>query len=239
LKNKKYKQMKKYTLLLIAFLPLFVFMITSCEKDDDNDNEKNTGEFSSLSSPYLICANRNPGGVGFDFEYNEATGGANNMDSVTVSDFKADVIIKTTKADNEGTASAVNYITLNNNAQAVNYSSIDIECTGITDFQNLTYETAYAKNITFASDSTGFDLTSLNTGTSGGPLLSEVTGHLKKLVIGDKWKATAKNAIEEDELIWIIKTSEGRWIKFIVTEFPSSNAPTANGYVSIEWSFLN
>ena len=40
------------------------------EEDEDNDLKPNEEEFGSLESPYLICAGRNPGGVGFDFEYN-------------------------------------------------------------------------------------------------------------------------------------------------------------------------
>lgn len=231
--------MKRYIGLLSAIIALLAITISSCENNDDDDKKSGTGDFSSLSSPYLICANRNPGGVGFDFEYNSETGGANNMDSLTVTDFKVDALVKTIKADNAGTAVAINFIALNNNAKVVNYSAIDPDCTGLTDFESLTYEIANAKNLSFTSDSTGFDLSTLNTGTSGGPLLSEVTVHLKKLIMGDKWKVTAKNAIADDELIWIIKTDEGRWVKFIVTEFPSSNAPTANGYISIEWDFLN
>jgi hypothetical protein len=230
--------MKRYIGILSAIVALFAIALTACENDNDDDKKSTTGEFSSLSSPYLICTNRNPGGVGFDFEYNNQTGGANNMDSLTVTDFTIDALVKTIKADNAGTAAAVNYITLNNNALAVNYSAVDPNCTGLTDFESLTYEIANAKNLKFISDSTGFDISALNTGTSGRPLLSEVNIHLKKLVIGDKWKATAKNTIADDELIWIIKTSEGRWVKFIVTEFPSSNAPTVNGYISIEWDFL-
>jgi len=235
-------RMKK---LHFYFKPVLLFLLSglffiSCDKGDDPEPEESSSTFTSLSSPYLICANRNPGGVGFDFEYDGKTGGANNMDSLTVDDFEADVVIKTIKADSDGSATSANMITLNNGAQAVNYSSSDASCKGYTAFQNLTYSTASAKGLTFSSDGSGYTLTGLTNGTSGFPLLTEVNTQIAKLVIGDKWKAPAKNSVADDEPIFIIKTQEGLWVKLIVTEFPATtNAPTATGYVAIEWALMN
>lgn len=90
--------MNTYKYILIILTGLF-FTFTSCEKDDDNNNNDNQEQFQSLNSPYLICANRNPGGVGFDFVYDGETGGANYLDSLTVSDFEYDIIIRTIKAE--------------------------------------------------------------------------------------------------------------------------------------------
>ena len=234
--------MKKLRFYLNPILFLFVMSLSliSCDKGDDPEPKESSSTFTSLSSPYLICANRNPGGVGFDFEYDGKTGGANNMDSLTVDDFEADVVVKTIKADSDGSTTSANMITLNNGAQAVNYSSVDASCKGYTAFQKLTYSTASAKGPTFGSDGSDYTLTGLTSGTSGFPLLSEVNTQIAKLVIGDKWKAPAKNSVADDEPIFIIKIQEGRWVKLIITEFPATtNAPTATGYVAIEWALMN
>lgn len=229
--------LRKLTVFTAAIL---LVCMVSCSNDDDDDSENSDETFTAISSPYLICANRNPGGVGFDFEYEGKIGGANNMESLSVSDFEADIVVKTIKSDKDGTAAAINYITLSNGAEAINYSSMDATCKGYTMFQSLTYATAFANNITFSPDEASFSLTGLTTGTSGSPLMAEVNEQITKLIIGNQWLASAKNTIEEDELIWIIKTQENRWVKLIVTKFPAvTNAPTATGYIAIEWAFLN
>ncbi len=232
--------MKKNSFLTNAtFAFMFIMVLFSaCNKDDNNNANTNTG-LKALSTQYLICANRNPGGVGFDFEYDGKTGGANNIDSLSVTGFTEDIIVKTIKADNNGTAGAINFIALHNGAQAVNYSIIDTNCVGLNCFKQLSYDVVLTKKISFTADDNSFNLTGLATGTSGAPLLTEVSTQIKKLVIGNKWLTTAKNDIANDEIIWIIKTAEDRWVKFIVFEFPASNAPTANGYVNIDWAFLN
>ena len=231
---KKVLSIQTLTLITLFLLPI------SCDDDEGSNNETidNIESFSTIESPYLICANRNPGGVGFDFEYNGKKGGANNIDSVSVSDFEADIVIKTQKADNEGSPQAVNYITLNNGATAINYSAVDTECIGSTDFEALSYETVSSQDISFNADAENFSMDGLETGTSGLPLLSEANAQLKNLVIADSWKKPAKNDVENDEPIWIIKTQEDCLVKMIVTEFPASNAPTATGYVNIEWAIL-
>ncbi len=229
--------MNTYKYILITLTSLF-FIFISCEKDDDNNNNDNQEQFQSLNSPYLICANRNPGGVGFDFVYNGETGGANNLDSLTVSDFEYDIITRTIKAEKtDGSLGGMPYIALATDAEAVNYSTVDTTCIGYTAYQNLT--NSDLQTISFESDDTSFDLSSLTTGTTGQPLMSEVQAEYQKLVIGDRWKAAAKNDIADDEPVWIIKTIEGRWVKLIVTDFPADPAPTATGYVALEWDFVD
>lgn len=229
--------MNTYKYILIILTSLF-FTFTSCEKDDDDNNNNNQEQFQSLNSPYLICANRNPGGVGFDFVYDGETGGANNLDSLTVSDFAYDIKIRTIKAEKpDGSLGGMPYITLAADAEAVNYSAVDTTCIGYTAYQNLT--NSDLQTISFESDDTGFDLSNLTTGTTGQPLMSEVQAEYQKLVIGDRWKAAAKNDIADDEPVWIIKTIEGRWVKLIVTDFPADPAPTATGYVALEWDFVD
>lgn len=224
--------------LFISFVMALTLFTAGCDNDDSNPASNNGDEsFTSLESPYLICASRNPGGVGFDFEYDGETGGANNMDSLTVSDFIYDIKIITTKAEKtDGTLTGMPRIELSASAQAVNYSAVDTLCTGTTAFENLTADNM--QTVTFQSDDGSFDLSSLETGDTGKPLMAQVQAEYQKLVIGDRWKATAKNEIADDELVWIIKTSEGRQVKLIVTDFPADPAPTSTGYIALEWDFI-
>ncbi|MBI9055766.1 MAG: hypothetical protein JEY96_18235 [Bacteroidales bacterium] len=226
----------KYSLaILMAGLFLSFY---ACDDDDDDNNNDNTEQFTSLCSPYLVCANRNPGGVGFDFEYNDEKGGANYVDSLSVSDFTYDIKVKTIKAEKtDRDLAGMPYFTLANNVEAVNYSAIDPTCVGYTTFQNLTNADLLAFD--FETDDASFDLSTLTVGETGKPLQSEVTDEFKKLVIGMTWKTTANNDVADDELIWVIKTPEGRWVKLIVTDFPAASAPTETGYIVVDWDFLN
>jgi hypothetical protein len=225
---------------LVFAIVAFAFggiLFTSCEKDEPDEPTPTVSQFVSLENPYLICANRNPGGVGFDFEYNGEKGGANNMDSLSVSDFEYDLIVKTIKAEKpDGSLAGTPFIQLHESVQAVNYSSIDTTCKGYSDFQNL--NSTNIQNYILQSDDTSFDLSTVTTGTTGSPLLQNLNIELNKLIIGQRWKETANNDVANDELIWIIKTKEGRIVKFIVTDFPANPAPTSTGYISIEWDFV-
>lgn len=229
---------KKIFTPFYLLLALFMLTIVSCEKDDDENNVEKQSEFKSLETPYLICAGRNPGGVGFDFEYNGKKGGANNMDSLIVDDFAYDLKIRTIKGEKgDGSLGGAPYIQLYAITQAVNYSEVDASCKGITKFNALT--TSNIQNYTLTSDDVTFDITSVGTGTTGAPMMGALQTEYAKLVIGEAWKATAKNDKAEDEFIWIVKTREGKLVKFIVTDFPAAPAPTATGYISIMWDYLD
>jgi hypothetical protein len=210
---------------------------------DDADNgvepETNETEFVSLEKPYLICASRNPGGIGFDFEYKGELGGADNLDSLSVEDFEFDLKIRTVKGEkNDGSLGGAPYIQLRDNTiQAINYSSIDEECKGFIDFQNL--NNSNIQGYTLQTDDQSFDIDNLPTGSTGKPKMGKLQEEYAKLVIGEKWKSPAKNNIPNDEPIWIIKTPEGRLVKFIVTDFPADPAPTSTGYITIEWDFVD
>jgi hypothetical protein len=229
--------MKKSILLLNVLLAIVIYSFVSCEKDDDKETE-NGNTFTSLESPYLICANRNPGGVGFDFEYNGETGGANNFDSLSVDDFEYDVKIRTIKGEKgDGSLSGAPFIQLYKDVKAVNYSAVDTTCTGITRFNALT--SSNIESYTLSSDDASFDVSNLTTGNTGAPMMSALQTEYAKLVIGEKWKSAAKNSIEEDEPVWIIETREGQLVKFIVTDFPADPAPTTTGYIAITWDYLD
>jgi len=231
------KSLKNMLLLLAAFA-FAGTLFTGCDKDQDPDDPTQTEEqFVSLETPYLICANRNPGGVGFDFSYNNEIGGGNNIDSLSVSDFEYDVKIRTIKGEKpDGSLGGAPFFKMHEDVQAVNYSTIDTECTGYTDFQNLTL--ANIQEYTVTSDADDFNLESLPTGDTGAPVWDNLMSEYGKLVIGFRWKSAANNDVADDEPIWIIKTREGKLVKLIVTDFPADPAPTATGYVSIEWAFV-
>lgn len=230
------KTARKLVLVVFA-LSFWNILFTSCEKDKVDEPEPTESQFVSLENPYLICANRNPGGVGFDFEYKGEKGGANNMDSLTVTDFEFDLKTKTIKAEKpDGSLGGAPFIQLHETVKAVNYSSVDTNCKGYTDFQNLTATNIHAYAL--EADNPNFDLSSLPTGTTGSPLMQNLNQELNKLVLGQKWKEAANNATADDEPIWIIQTREGKIVKFIVTQMPANPAPTATGYIKIEWDFV-
>lgn len=223
--------------LLVSMMATSIFV--SCSDDDDEDNNPVESTFKSLESPYLICAGRNPGGVGFDFEYNGDKGGTNNLDSLTVADFKEDMFIKTIKGEKpDGNLGGAPYFKLyDNTAGAVNYSTVDPDCKGIDAFNAL--NSSNIKSYTLKHDDEGFDVSSLGTGSTGKPLMSELMKEYQKLVIGIKWKTAANDDVANNEPIWIIKTREGRLVKLIVTDFPAAPAPTATGYIAVTWNFIN
>lgn len=225
-----------FYVLLVSFAATSV--LVSCSDDDDEEDNPTENTFKSLESPYLICAGRNPGGVGFDFEYNGDKGGANNLDS-TVADFAEDAFIKTVKGEKtDGSLGGAPYFKLyDSTVGAVNYSSVDTDCKGIDDFNAL--NSSNIKTYTLKYDDESFDLSSLETGSTGKPLMTGLMKQYKKLVIGQEWKTAANNDVENDEPIWIIKTREGRLVKLIVTDFPASPAPTTTGYIAVTWDFVD
>ena len=237
--------MKKLNLTILLFVSISFIFFPSCEKDNDDNNNGNGGnqnEFTSLESPYLICANRNPGGVGFDFVYHDSKGGANNMDSLSVDDFEYDIFIKVIKGEKpDGSLKGMPFIKLCGDSSdmtvgAVNYSEIDTTCIGESGFNSLSADDLPSLN--FEYDSPDFTTEGLITGNTGKPLVSELNKQYAKLVIGDAWKATAHNPNIGDEIVWIIKIREGKLVKFVVVDFPADPAPTPTGYVDIKWDIL-
>ncbi len=226
----------KNLFVVVVTLTIGAVLLTACEKEEP-DNPINESQFKSLESPYLICAGRNPGGVGFDFEYKGKKGGANNMDSLTVTDFEYDLKIRTIKAERpDGSSGGAPFIQLASSVKAVNYSAVDETCKGVTSFRNL--KKTNLLDYTLKSDDPSFDITSVQKGESGAPLMKELAKEYKKLVIGQTWREPANNKVADDEPIWIIQTKEGRLVKFIVPKFPAKPAPTPTGYIDIIWDFV-
>ncbi len=228
---------KKSGFLLLVLAGLVSSLFVACDKEKPVKPDPPAPSFSGVESPYLICAGRNPGGVGFDFLYKGKKGGANNMDSLYVSDFEYDLKIRTIKGEKpNGQMGGAPFIRLHEDVKAVNYSEVDTTCKGYAAFQALTMETI--QEHVLASDAADFDLSDLPTGTTGAPLMGALLEEYAKLAIGIRWKAAAFNNIDGDEPVWVISTREGKMVKFIVTDFPADPAPTPRGYVAIEWDFL-
>ncbi len=221
-------------------LALVSLCFTACSDDDDDDPEPQPtpSTFTSLESPYLICASRNPGGVGFDFFYDGKAGGANNMDSLTVTDFKADMVIRTIKGEKaDSTLAGMPFIQMFNGAKAINYSGVDTACKGLDKYNALSISDLAA--LDYQVDEASFTLGGLETGSTGKPLVSALNAQYGKLVIGDKWKSPAKNEIDGDEPIWVFQLTDGVYVKMIVADFPAKPAPTATGYVDIKWEIID
>lgn len=226
-----------YTLLSLG---ISLLMFTACDNDEEKTNnttpDPSTTEFT-LESPYLVCANRNPGGIGFDFLYEGEKGGADYMDNLVIPNFTYDTKIRTIKCEKQdGSLAGIPFLQLAPDAQAVNYTTIDPTCLGIAGFNTLTKATL--KTYTLSSDDSSFNLSSIEVGSTGTPLIEPLMTEMKKLVIGIKWKDTANNEINDDEIVWLIKTGDGQLVKFIVTDFPASPAPSTTGYIAILWDFV-
>ncbi|WP_421919399.1 hypothetical protein [Marinifilum sp.] len=232
--------MKTKNILLVLFVSMMACsLLLSCDDDDDNEEEPIENNFKEIESPYLICAGRNPGGVGFDFEYLNEKGGANNIDSPSVDDFEEDIVIRTIKGEKpDGSLGGAPFFKLyDSTVEAVNYTSVDPECKGIDAFNRL--NSSDLKDYTLKTDGTNFDISAVPTGDTGKPIMKDLLNEYKKLAIGIQWKSAANNDVVKDEPIWIIKTREGRLVKLMVSDFPAEPAPTAKGYVSIVWDFIN
>jgi len=234
--------MKKIILLLILAASIF-----SCTKDDENEKQTKQKEvketFTSLESPYLICAGRNPGGVAFDFIYKGNKGGSNNVDDIKMKELNPDMVVKTVKGQKSETNKSLGgmpSIRLSSKAKGLNYSAQDSKFIGYKSYLKIIKISDIKLDETkFKSDDSSFDLTKLKKGSSGKSLISDIAKEYKKLVIGNKWLKSAHNTIEGDEPIWIIKTSEGKYVKMIVKRFPAIiNGKATNGYISLEWSIL-
>ena len=232
--------MKLNNIFLIVLL--LSLLTIACSKDDEQDNVVPQDKFYPLESPYALCLGSNPGGIVFDFVYKGEKAGANNFDYPSVKDLDVDMMIKNVRGHvypgYEG-GGGMPHMRLCQGATAVNYSAVDEACRGHEAYLSL--RKTDLPELTFCSDDPSFDISSLARGESGNPLIAELNKEFKdKLVIGNLWKEPAHNDIKGDEIVWIIKTKEGRMVKMIVTQFPATDGEMVkNGYIAMEWDLLD
>jgi len=229
-----------------GFITLKYFYQADGSTDLADDSE--AAVFESLSSPYLICASRNPGGVGFDFVFKGKAGGAQNMDESP--DLKYDLYIKTIKGEKpDGSQAGMPAVILFGDSSSVGSavkafeaSSLESNATGDAGYNALTAVTSEI-TVGLRADAAGFTLTGIETGATGSPTVNALNAQYKKLAIGDKWKAAAQTGDRTgpsgDEPIWVIKTREGRHVKMMFIAMPAAGAPTETGYVSIKWELID
>lgn len=238
--------MKRKITILILFLSL-TLIISNCQKDRNNPLDPKADNYIEpippVTSPYLICANRNPGGVGFDFVMDTEKGAAYNLDEVP--DLEWDAYIKVYKGvtNNKGNLFGKPFIKLystvvlakvvSTNGQA-GYNAI-ITTAGLTG--GLAADGIAVLNVSDVKKDDNNNLWYKKTPPApfGGHGLKYF---YDQLIIGEKWKKTSKSG-STTQKTYIIKTREGRHAKFMVKEFPASGAPTPTGYVDIIWDLLD
>jgi hypothetical protein len=238
----------------IALAFVAAISLIGCGEDDGVDEIVTGGtsiDAPPLESPFLICAGRNPEGVGFDF-ISDNPGVAYNMSEAP--DLEYDILIRVLKAETpDGEVKGNPYVKLYGDVggppdavMAFDASSLSNVQTGDAGYNALTGVTDDILS-GLQKDLAGFDLDGVEKGEFGFPLFAgegNLSDQLKKLVIGDKWKSTAKNKEGEsrpsgDEQVWVIRTREGKFVKFIFCDFPAINAPTPTGYVAAKWEVIN
>ena len=248
--------MKKNLLFLLSAFALL--LIPGCDYSGDDDK----AGVSPVESPYLICVNRNPGGVGFDFD----SGVAYNLDENPNMDW--DLRIKTLKGHKDanprigykgrpvidlagvspGGVSGYRHSTGVDETAYNAFASSDATGTftfdpvdgyDITNVASITYnhgegdETGYVYAGTFNSTDYDSDAEDDNT-------LREVYNASFALAnYGtnggfEYWWASGSFATP----LYVIKTDQGTVVKFWLEEFPATNAATTSGYINIRWEVL-
>jgi hypothetical protein len=228
-----------FTLLLCS-----IFLFWGCDDSSSDDND-----ISQVSSPFLICASRNPGGVGIDLDSSTAY----NLDDK--SDFVWDIRIKTYKGvkSNSGTAALAGA------------PFIKLKGTSLTAYQWSTYgETNYnaitLSNIvegSLAADSVEeIDIASVDVVVEADGLDSSLLGKMyyawsgktglkqkyADLTIGEAWKTINSKAVQNhehnDDPIYIIKSDDGNFFKLMITDFGPNSSIEKSGYIAIVWEKL-
>ena len=235
----------KVQLLPGIILLLLITGLLACDGEDEFLPDEVTGTFKAVEGPYALNQERYPKGVGFDFLYREESGGANYLDSLSVSDFKYDVAIKPMVLESkEGAVKNTSYAVLygdvdhrTNAALAYNYSEYDTTMRGHTDYLELKLEAD--KTGIERADRGSVNMREVNNGGTGFPLETQFLIELKKLVIADDWMQAATNEVAGDEPIWVIKTRENRYVKLIILQYREPANPQGTAQVEVEWTLFS
>lgn len=158
--KKKIQSINRINQFLLALL--LVILFAGCASDSDDDDDE--ADSLALESPFLICASKNPGGVGFDFS-SDRSGTAYNLDDIP--DLEYDLKIKTIKGyrkvNGVSTKKGCPYAELyrnstdntDNAAEAVNITGLDSSIVGETGYTGITSADSYLAS--FAKDTADID----------------------------------------------------------------------------------
>ncbi|MBN2039794.1 MAG: hypothetical protein JW864_07120 [Spirochaetes bacterium] len=244
-------KIKKY---ISVFIPVIIFILsplfTGCFSDDDNSDS--TNKIAEAESPYLICVNRNPGGVGIDLD----SGKAYNIDDNA--DFDWDIRVKTYKGvKNDGNGNPIMagspFIKMKGTAVTAavwattgksNYDAITF-----SDIASLVYESDDEAELDIGSVDTiqdgEFTETQLESGSAAvGDYYYAWSGknglkqEYSKMTIGETWKSFSANTDDTDDKIYIVKSDEGNYFKVMVPDFGPNSDIGESGYIDIIWESL-
>jgi len=247
----KIKQFNSYFIIIALGAALFM---SSCS--DNNGTGPDLGP-KSVTSPFLICAGRNPGGVGIDLDSSKAYELDDNPD------FDCDLKIQNYKGvsgpSDDPKFSGRPYIALKGTTvSAYNWSETSKEGTMGQDVYDDIVR-ADVTNKTFTADQVAdIDISAVDKVESGdyddpkyegkyfysrggkNGLKQEYTN----LQIGDRWKtgagseADAKNTDHTDDPIYIIKSDKDDYFKFMIRNIGGKSDLGEGGYIDIVWEKL-
>ncbi len=236
------------TYMLITLVALGGITVTGCSSDDSSKVEE-------LKSPYLICAKRNPGGVGIDLD----TGEAFNLDDAPDMDW--DIKLKVYKGWDKVTNPtapptknfARPYIALRGKSGGAKVvEAATFGSTGQTAYDGIQKSavTSLAYGADTIDDVDKSKVTKEKKEIAGNTEVfyiyktseSSATDTLKyqydQLQIGEKFK---KNCVDKDHTndpIYIIKTDKGNYFKVIIQNFGPKSDLKEKGKIALEYKKL-
>jgi hypothetical protein len=245
------KKMLSLAIALVAFAG--TISLAGCFWDDSDDDTS----AQEVTSPFLICVNRNPGGVGIDLD----SGKAYNIDDYPGFDW--DIRIKTIKGAQVTSSKALSlvgapYIKLRESAvSAVKWSSA-----GSTSYDAITLSAYTTSGLSLTVGIAEIDMSTVDTVLAGELTESELstagvaignyyynsaysgfskTGLKQKyatLVMGEAWKSAAANTSHTDDYIYIVRSSGGSYYKLMITDIGENSDIGQSGYIKVVWQKL-
>ncbi len=237
-----------------CFLCTFVFALlslTGCFSDNDESGDSSAPDVVQAELPFIVCANRNPGGVGVDLDSGEAY----NIDDNP--DFDWDFRIKAFKGvqgtDGEPALAGAPFIKLKGTAVMAavwqgageaEYSSILLaDVTGL-ELSPDGYEEIdlSAVDVVQEGEFTQAQLESGNCAVGNYYYAWSGKNGLKqeyaKCAVGESWKSTSSNTDHTDDIIYIIKSDSGSFFKVKVPNFGPKSDLGESGYCELVWEKL-
>ncbi len=228
---------KIFDVSLITVALSAMFFLSGC--DDSSSDESS----ESIKKKYLICAGRNPGGVGINLD----SGESKDFDNDATFDW--DVKIRTFKGK-DTTAGAPKpfggrpYIALRGMGAVKAYKYAEAGQTAFDGLSNSdVVEASFAgdtiddvdKDIVPRVQHNGADVLLYNDGNPGNDDLKEQYG---ELVIGERFKQGAMDTNHDNDPIYIIKTDKGANFKVIINNFGPNSSLGESGYIELTYEKL-